>query len=134
MKTFWLSEIIGIRRDTGKPLLLDWMGKAWDQGSLGLGNSNMRTVMMLVSMAPTTMCSNSWVLNKILLKEWMKWRWSSLGSYRKRNSGTRKLWNWGVYFEECSKDPVIRFRGKSQEGANNQSIIPDLGSLHSSGL
>ena len=93
LKTFWLSEMIGVRRDTGKPLLPDWMGKAWDQGSLGIGNSNTRTVMMPVSMAPSTMCRNSWVLNKILLKEWMKWRWSSLGSYRKTNSGTRKLWN-----------------------------------------
>lgn len=47
--------MIGVRKGTDKPLLPDWMGKAWDQGSLGVGNSNMKTVMMpLGAMAPST--------------------------------------------------------------------------------
>lgn len=52
-----------------------------------------------------------------------------------RNKEALELqYHWGVYFEECSKNPVIRFREQSQEGANNQNIIPDLGSLNYSGL
>ena len=61
--------MIGVRRGTDKPLLPDWMGKAWDQRSLRIGNSNTKTVMMpLGAIAPSTRCRNSWVLNKILLK------------------------------------------------------------------
>lgn len=52
-------QMIGLRRDTGKLLSPHWMGKAWDQRSVGIDNSyNVRTMTMSISMAPSTMCRN----------------------------------------------------------------------------
>lgn len=64
-----------------------------------------------------------------------------MGSYRKRNSGTRKLWNCntsGVFIlRNAARIQLLGSGNKVNKGPTarlNQDGIVDLGSLNSSGL